>query len=220
VDCARRALKHAPAPAKKGGGPRRSHTRDTPGWTIPPLWRRPQASRSPPVDFSSQFPPVGPGWRLGAYPPVLLGRLTATRGKGPHGYHRQLPPTGPEGSPPSLLTRMRIYLSKKEVVVLSIASNVLPGWDLRCPIFKTVTRVQSSFAQSSAKGQFLSAASPINIARFWILCSGPQSRRISQKLRKIVVIFHDAGDTSDPIKKSAIGVWDRSGELNRDRLVT
>ena len=58
-ESARREFKHATAPAKKGGGARRSHPRDTPGWTYPPVRRRPQASRSPLVDFSSRSTPVG-----------------------------------------------------------------------------------------------------------------------------------------------------------------
>ena len=89
---ARREFKHASAPAKKGGGPRRSHPRDTPGWTTHQFGAGHKQPVTPACSWAL-VPAPPPSGQFPTWPPVSLDR--GPRGASAAGPH--IPMVGNHG---------------------------------------------------------------------------------------------------------------------------
>ena len=89
---ARREFKHASAPAKKGGGPRRSHPRDTPGWTTHQFGAGHKQPVTPACSWAL-IPAPPPSGQFPTWPPVSLDR--GPRGASAAGPH--IPMVGNHG---------------------------------------------------------------------------------------------------------------------------
>ena len=89
---ARREFKHASAPAKKGGGPRRSHPRDTPGWTTHQFGAGHKQPVTPACSWAF-VPAPPPSGQFPTWPPVSLDR--GPRGASAAGPH--IPMVGNHG---------------------------------------------------------------------------------------------------------------------------
>ena len=89
---ARREFKHASAPPKKGGGPRRSHPRDTPGWTTHQFGAGHKQPVTPACSWAL-VPAPPPSGQFPTRPPVSLDR--GPRGASAAGPH--IPMVGNHG---------------------------------------------------------------------------------------------------------------------------